>query len=289
MSACTEILVQRGIRLDTDVLGEGGFGTVWKGENTRTGEDVAIKIVDDDRAYYHERNILKMVSTHGNHPNVLRFFDDLSPFPCVVTEYLPGKTLFELMCPDDRADLLSHSRIVNIVTQLTNAVSWVHAKHIIHRDIKLENVMVDENDTVTLIDFGLASCLRKGESKITHSAVGSQNYVAPEVLQRKCTNNPFACDMFSLGICIYALFHGSFPWLTADITCDAYFAFLRHFEKPKDSCAICVLYDVYRFGRESRVAENAPAVGRLLEGLLHPCDQKRITITQLMCYLCDIM
>jgi serine/threonine protein kinase len=91
--------------------------------------------------------------------------------------------------------------------RLTQAVSYLHNCGVSHRDIKTDNVMVGEDGAVKLIDFGYATTVVKGE---THC--GTPNYMAPELFCKKNVYNPFKVDMWALGVLLYYLFEGCYPF-----------------------------------------------------------------------------
>jgi serine/threonine protein kinase len=91
--------------------------------------------------------------------------------------------------------------------KVVEAIRHIHSKGISHRDIKTENVMIGENGIVKLIDFGFATTSIKGE---THC--GTPNYMAPELFYKKSIYNPFQVDIWALGILLYYLYEGCYPF-----------------------------------------------------------------------------
>jgi len=99
----------------------------------------------------------------------------------------------------------------NIFKQLANALSFCHSKGIGHRDVKLENILINKNGQVKLIDFGLCT-LDDSISILQEDRVGSVDYVAPELLLGKSYNS-FKADVFSAGVVLYCLLFGKFPFV----------------------------------------------------------------------------
>lgn len=91
--------------------------------------------------------------------------------------------------------------------KITGAISYLHANGISHRDVKTDNVMIGDDGVVKLIDFGFATTVTKGE---THC--GTPNYMAPELFCKKSIYNPYKVDIWALGILLYYLYEGCYPF-----------------------------------------------------------------------------
>ena len=127
----------------------------------------------------------------------------------MVLEYMEGKDLFEYMTK--RSFQIGENRIKEITKGVAEALKYLHKYGIMHRDIKLENIMMSDNtDTavVKVADFGLAKMI--GSKEKTDEPYGTLGYAAPEVLQKDPYS--FSCDLWSLGCIIYAMFSGSLPF-----------------------------------------------------------------------------
>jgi len=168
------------------------------------------------------------------HPNIVKFrkYYMTGDSHCLVLDYASGADLFTLMEVMEFAPLYEEECKL-LFKQLLHGLQHCHAKGIAHRDIKLENLIVDIDKKLTILDFGLCSitssdgisrtkchdfcdflCACCSDSKheyLEKEYVGSDNYVSPEVI-KNIPYCPFKTDMWSCGIVLYCLLHGSFPW-----------------------------------------------------------------------------
>ncbi|MCP3953994.1 MAG: protein kinase [Desulfobacterales bacterium] len=201
----------------SNLLGKGGFGSVWKGI-TPDGEPVAIKVLNPDvieneravRKFFHEAIILSKM----DHPNICRFFD-FFPYEgnyAIVMDFVKGVELKSLLEEQEGPMLMEKAR--HIAAQALDAFHYAHMKDILHRDIKPENISVDEEGTVKVMDFGIAK-LSTSESQETSLFMISPRYTAPE---RFDANNTEAVDhrsdIYSLGLVFYEMFTGMHPFQT---------------------------------------------------------------------------
>ena len=158
-----------------------------------------------------EIEVLKMCQ----HPNIVRLVDLFETVDSyyLVLEHMAGKDLFDYL--RTRNFKLSEERTKQIIGQIALALQYLHSLGIIHRDIKLENIMMTEGNErgiPKLVDFGLAKFL--GPSIKTTEPFGTLGYVAPEVLKKEPYS--YSCDVWSLGCIAYALLCGSLPFDNAN-------------------------------------------------------------------------
>lgn len=202
-------------------LGEGGMGEVFKGVHIELGRDVAIKRLKHDasldesivRRFFNEARAVNAIR-HENIVEVTDLFTDDQGRAHMVMEYLEGCTLSELV---KSASPLPPSRVAHIGAQIAEALAAAHAAGIIHRDIKPANVFLikrkSTDDYVKLLDFGIAHLQPElGGIEATESGqiVGTPVYMPPE--QAKGDPVSAAADIYSLGVMLYEMLSGDFPF-----------------------------------------------------------------------------
>lgn len=197
-----------------DNLGKGQFGLVKLATHKKTGKKVAIKTVHKKdmkpiEIYQQRREIdvLKM----SQHPNIVGLIDlfENSDYYYIVLEYMQGKDLFDYI--QYRSFKINEHRVKQLAYQIGIALKFLHNYGIVHRDLKLENVMMSDNGETAvpkLVDFGLAKMI--GPNEKADEPFGTLGYVAPEVLKKEPYS--FSCDLWSYGCIIYALLSGSLPF-----------------------------------------------------------------------------
>ncbi|KAF0687864.1 Aste57867_20451 [Aphanomyces stellatus] len=196
-----------------DVIGKGSFGSVVKATNKKTGKVWAVKVVElgnelDKKALLNEIDIVKRLQ----HPNVVRViasYED-SKRMYMVMQLLPGAELASQLYDKNR--VFTEVEVRKLILCLLRAIAYLHSNQITHRDLKLENLLLENETQMTslkLIDFGLSKFLKKGER--LQQSLGTIDYVAPEVLDGDYNEK---CDLWSVGVICYELltkvspFHG---------------------------------------------------------------------------------
>lgn len=196
-----------------DVIGRGSYGEVRTCVHRETGAKRAVKIFRKDlltnetqkARLEREITILKTL----DHPNVARvyeFFEDSKRF-LVVMEYCSGGELFERI---SSCQSFTETQAAHIMYQLFSAVAYLHKSKIIHRDLKLENILLEDKNeplNIKLIDFSSACNYTSNKSII--GMIGSLYYIAPEVLTGPYNQK---CDLWSCGVIIYLLLAGHPPF-----------------------------------------------------------------------------
>lgn len=194
-------------------VGQGGMADVYKAMDTILNRIVAIKILRGELAddpmtllrFQREASAASKLS----HPNVVDVYDvgESEGRHYIVMEYVRGRTLKQLIA---QRGALHLDEAVDIMLQLTSAVAMAHEKHIIHRDIKPQNVLVKDDGTVKITDFGIA--VAHGSVQLTqhHTVMGSAHYLAPETTRGEAPTE--AVDIYALGIVFYELLSGSVPF-----------------------------------------------------------------------------
>ncbi|BGP35556.1 hypothetical protein JCM10296v2_007397 [Rhodotorula toruloides] len=199
------------------VIGEGTFGKVRLGAHRLTGTRVAIKQVPKSLPSYSPTDpssplslLTREIHHHRRlrHPHVLSLFELIATESSIylVTELCAGGELFDYLVEHGRLSLPETRRIFG---QLVLGVAYLHREGVVHRDLKLENVLLDENVNVKIADLGFGREFEKG--KWLETRVGTLGYMAPEVVAGSKYLGE-QVDVWSLGVILYALVTGSLPF-----------------------------------------------------------------------------
>ena len=194
-------------------IGEGGMANVYLAQDTILDRKVAVKILRGDLAEdekFVRRFQREAISASSlNDPNIVEVYDvgeDNGKY-FIVMEYVQGLTLKQLI---KKRGNLTLPEVIDIMIQLTRAVSHAHESYIIHRDIKPQNVIILEDGRVKIMDFGIAVALNSGEFTQTNSVMGTVYYIPPE--QANGGAATIKSDIYSLGILMYELVTGHVPF-----------------------------------------------------------------------------
>lgn len=194
-------------------IGEGGMANVYLAQDTILDRKVAIKVLRGDlsaddkfiRRFEREAQSVSNLS----HPNIVEVYDvgveDGNHY--IVMEYIEGKTLKQLL---KKRESLTLTEVIDIMTQLTDGIAHAHESYIIHRDIKPQNIMIEDNGLIKITDFGIAMALNATQLTQTNSVMGSVHYLPPEQASGKGAT--IKGDIYSLGILMYELLTGNVPF-----------------------------------------------------------------------------
>jgi len=216
-----------------DILGKGGMGAVYKAKDLALERFVAIKMLRISDA--NQPLILAEAKTISqlNHPNIVTVYDIARDGDAnfIVMEWVNGLPLDRMIPPQG----LALKVVIDYAKQMVAALACAHQQHIIHRDIKPQNIMVDINGRIKILDFGIAALIDPNKAKITPSAVqasftddniiaedvkhhtlpsrieGSPQYMSPEQVLGQASDA--RSDLFSLGIVLYEMLTGVKPFL----------------------------------------------------------------------------
>ncbi|XP_004696960.1 serine/threonine-protein kinase SIK1 [Echinops telfairi] len=192
-------------------LGKGNFAVVKLARHRVTKTQVAIKIIDKARLdssnlekIYREVQIMKLL----NHPHIIKLYQvmETKDMLYIVTEFAKNGEMFDYLTSNGH---LSEEEARKKFWQILSAVEYCHSHHIVHRDLKTENLLLDSNMDIKLADFGFGNFYKPGEALSTWC--GSPPYAAPEVFEGKEYEGP-QLDVWSLGVVLYVLVCGSLPF-----------------------------------------------------------------------------
>lgn len=196
-----------------ELIGVGGMANVYRCNDTLDDREVAIKILKDEflnneefiRRFKNESKAIAMLS----HPNIVKVYDvsfgDMIQY--IVMEYIDGITLKEYI---DRQGIIEWKEVLFLTTQILKALQHAHEHGIVHRDIKPQNIMLLQDGTIKVTDFGIARFSDKTTRTMTEQAIGSVHYISPEQASGEATDGK--SDIYSVGVMIYEMLTGKLPF-----------------------------------------------------------------------------
>lgn len=206
-----ELLSQR-YRLDERV-GAGAMGEVWRGTDTSLTRTVAVKVVRPEllvQPEFRERFLTEArTMAQIRHPGVVTVHDYHSgpEQAFLVMEYVSGKSLAQLLAESGRLDQI---RAMRLIAQAAEALQAAHDTGVVHRDVKPGNLLVTDDDTVVLTDFGIARTAASAPLTATGALIGTMSYLAPEQVQGKPATP--RSDVYALGVVAYECLTGVRPF-----------------------------------------------------------------------------
>ena len=204
-----------------NVIGQGGMSTVYGAYDRVSGRSVAIKILNKQleqnpeqiKLFVNESTALSLLS----HPNIVMVYNTAitSSIKYFVMEYVEGITLKSHI---EHRGALPEREILYYASQILSALDYIHSKSIIHCDIKPQNIILLQNGSIKVADFGIArlSSMIDGANEKSDVAVGTVYYVSPEQAQGKVPRRE--SDLYSLGVMLYELITGSLPFYHENAT-----------------------------------------------------------------------
>lgn len=207
-----------GKRLDSryeiqELIGVGGMATVYKAYDTVDDKTVAIKILKDEFLGNSEfmrrfKNEFKAVAVLS-HPNIVQVYDVSfgDKMQYIVMEYIDGITLKEYI---SHKHIIPWKEAVHFTVQILQALQHAHEKGIVHRDMKPQNIMLLQDGSIKVTDFGIARFFNNETRTMTDKAIGSVHYIAPEQARGDATDGK--ADIYSVGVMLYEMLTGKLPF-----------------------------------------------------------------------------
>ena len=217
-------------------VGQGSMSKVWRAIDGRTGKTVALKLLDIDKTKRLESRFIGIrtrkptegeVAVTLKHPHVVQTFEfgiTTNNEQYLVMEFVEGISLSYLV--DVQNEVMKRNRL-RMVVELGEAIEYFHKQNWIHRDICPRNVILDQEYSIKLIDFGLV-VPNIPEFQAPGNRTGTANYMAPELIKRQRTDQRI--DVFSYAVTCYEMYAKRLPWEAAE-TLDAV---LKHINSPPD-------------------------------------------------------
>lgn len=196
-----------------ELIGVGGMANVYKGYDILEDEIVAIKVLREEysssedflRRFKNESKAISLLS----HPNIVKVFDVsiTERVQYLVMEYIDGITLKEFIT---QRGVLPWQDAVHFIIQILKALQHAHDMGVVHRDIKPQNIMLLEDGSIKVMDFGIARLSRSQQRTMTDKAIGSVHYISPE--QAKGDVTDAKTDIYSAGVILFEMLTGQLPF-----------------------------------------------------------------------------
>ncbi len=196
-----------------EIIGGGGMANVYLAHDMILDRDVALKMLRldfaNDEEFIRRFHREAQSATSLAHSNIVSIYDvgEEDSIYYIVMEYVDGQTLKQYI---QQNSPLQTEDVIEIMKQLTSAISHAHQNHIIHRDIKPHNILLDRQGNVKITDFGIAMALSSTSITQTNSVIGSVHYLSPEQARGGMANRK--SDIYSLGIVMFELLTGRLPF-----------------------------------------------------------------------------
>ena len=264
-------------------IGQGAFGKVNLGLNVLTGRVVAIKSFKKTpiekfkhkmKKIQYETELMKRFN-HKNITKILEVFND-EEYMLIIMEYINGGNLFSFV---KKRRKLSEKMAKFLFRQIILGIQHIHSKNVVHRDIKLENILIDFDNNVKICDFGIGKVL-ENEDELLYDKCGTPMYMAPEIILANDDNGykGFPVDIWSSGITLYIMLSGSLPFN------------IKNKNNNKEDMALNSIKDKNNIFLQNQIVNVKPKeienisieAKNLLKGLLNKNPSKRLTCSQIL-------
>ena len=264
-------------------IGQGAFGKVNLGLNVLTGRVVAIKSFKKTpiqkfkhrmKKIQYETELMQRFN-HKNITKILEVFND-EEYMLIIMEYINGGNLFSFV---KKRRKLSEKMARFLFRQIILGIQHIHSKNVVHRDIKLENILIDFNNNVKICDFGIGRVL-KSTDELLYDKCGTPMYMAPEIILANEGNGykGFPVDIWSSGITLYIMLSGSLPFS------------LKKKNNKKENISLNSMKNNNNSFLQNQIVNIKPKeienisedAKNLLDGLLNKDPSKRLTCSQIL-------
>ncbi|OTF73492.1 protein kinase-like protein [Euroglyphus maynei] len=271
-----EILHWNGYKLENEI-GKGSFGSVYRALDLINEKMVACKVIDISKSSKNQslsvRNELYIMES-VNHPHIIRLYRHF------IIESPKSRQVYIFMQLAKSKSLsvyvrsfktgLPEQTTKKMFAQIVSAINHLHSKHIAHRDIKMGNVLLDEDNNCLVTDFGLSRIAfraSQGKKILTNKFCGTMPYMAPEILltrDNKLVYDPFPADIWALGVLLYCMINRGYPF-------------------PSDSSKMLEQQMIHkiRFGKKMQFEPSIDLID-LFQRILEPNAELRLRMDQLM-------
>lgn len=252
-------------------VGQGSMSKVWKATDYNTGRTVALKVLDKEKTLKHEARFPGLnkpgegeIAIQLRHPCIARTLEhgwttDMEQF--LVMEFIEGQSLSYLVLTPNKDYVRNR---LKLAIQLGQAIEYFHQQNFIHRDICPRNIMVDDKQSIKLIDFGLVVPNTPAFQQ-PGNRTGTANYMAPELVKRLKTDQRI--DIYSYAVTLYEMWTKRMPW---DLKGDSYDAVIQHINTPPTDIRTLV----------PKMPEHVAAA--IMKGLATRADDRWPTMTAML-------
>src|SRR5216683_3663156 len=200
-------------RIDS-LVARSGMASIFRCTDLRTGRPVAIKVphpeMESDPVFFERFHREEEIGKNMDHPGVMKVMpDDGHSQVYMVMEWVEGRLLRQILTEQGKLPI---ERAVRIALGICDALDYIHNHGVVHRDLKPENIMIDAEDRIKLIDFGIAA--RAGARRLTFAKIsqlmGTPDYISPEQVKGK--RGDARSDLYALGVMLYEMLTGRVPF-----------------------------------------------------------------------------